>query len=364
MRRPTVLLVSAEDHSDHVKAVGAFASFLDNQCHCKIIYAPWCLHEYLDNKFRWVIGTIEKADFVIIVNSEMSYYQYHAWKDEEPHVWKSSEPSQTSDIFISSINQITRRIISVSNHFKCIIVHFSYTKSKFSLDELCAGSEYLIPKHIHELMCQIHKMDGRTACYNNAGYFADLLDASHDGKYLMQCINKAAAFEQQNPNWFNDYYNCQYDSGISSPTVSCDETTNMKTLDQFQMNINLDEKDVHNHQGRQKTNNLNRGVVPRQRSQEDNSAIGQMPQQDSAIQVSQFPPVLRTSDPYSNSSEEPPDYFEEPSMVGDDDVTSHQLRQEILDLNNRMLASQFYDNYGLVLSETEGEFQSLGGQSV
>lgn len=363
MRQPTVLIVSAEDHVDHINAVGAFARFLYSQCNCNVIYAPWCLHEYLDNKFKWVIGTIERADFVIIVNSELSFYQYQSWKNKEHFAWKPPEPSQTYDLFTASINQITRLIISADNHFKCIIVHFNYTKGKFSLEELCAGSEYLIPKHVHELMCQIHKMDGRTASYNNGGYYADLLDSTQDGKYLLQCIDKAAVFELQHPNWLSDYYRysngSQYDSGISSPSVSLEETRHSPCK------IKLDNKNKHINPGISTQNNLNRNVVPRQESYEDNSHVRQMlPAYPDEIQISQPSCMLRTSDPYSYNSEDPRDYFEAPSVIDDEDIESRQLQQEIIDFNNRTIASQFYNTHGIDLSEIDGEVRSLGGQSV
>jgi hypothetical protein len=48
---------------------------------------------------------------------------------------------------------------------------------------------------------------------------------------------------------------------------------------------------------------------------------------------------LRYSDPSSEVSNmmNPPDYFEEPSMISDEDVLSQQLRQEIYDLNIVMM---------------------------
>lgn len=359
MKIPIVYIVNAEDHPHHVKAVEALARFLENNCQCHVIYAPWSLHEVLDDKFRWVINTIEKSDFIIIVNSKLSYQQFKSWKNKENREWKSSEPSHTFDLYLSSINQITKHIINVNNHFKCIVVHFSYTSSKYSLDELCMGAEYLIPKHMHELMCHIHQIDSRRAGYDNIGYFSDQISSTNDGRYLTHLINLAANFEMEHPHWFSEMFESgdQFDSGVSSPSTSLsDEKFRHVPLQcsspgsningQIHQNILCSPPNIN------PQNNLSEGI-PRQRSTEDNTTVPK-----------QHP--LRYSDP---SSEEfimnPPDYFEEPSMISDEDVLSQQLRQEIYDLNNRMLAAQTEN--GIVFRkniEEEDEIQSLGGQSV
>ncbi|CAC5409740.1 unnamed protein product [Mytilus coruscus] len=350
---PTVFIVCAEDHQYHVNAVEAFARFLDSHCQCNVVYAPWCLHEYLDGKFRWVINTIEKADFVIIVNSELSYHQFKSWKNKEDKFWKSPDASQTFDLYMSSVSQITKRIINVNNHFKCIIVHFNYTANKFSLDELCIGAEYQIPKHIHELMCQIHQMDNRRAGYDNIGYFADLIGSTSDGQHLSTCITLAANFEKQNPNWFNEYFENaeQFDSGISSPSTSLGGETGNKRSS----NVSSDGYVKDSHQTSPPKYNI-RGYNSRQNSFDDNNIVDNFSRQ-----------ALRTSDPSSDDFT-----FKAPSDIEDEDILSQQLRQEIYDLNRRALESQYQNEIAPPYHPSivfrgmsqEEEIQSLGGQSV
>ena len=359
LKIPIVYIVNAEDHPHHVKAVEALARFLENNCQCHVIYAPWSLHEVLDDKFRWVINTIEKSDFIVIVNSKLSYQQFKSWKNKENREWKSTEPSHTFDLYLSSINQITKHIINVNNHFKCIVVHFSYTSSKYSLDELCMGAEYLIPEHMHELMCHIHQIDSRRAGYDNIGYFSDQISSTNDGRYLTHLINLAANFEMEHPHWFTKFFENgdQFDSGISSPSTSLsDEKFKHASLQCLSLDVNTNGQIYQNNlcspPNINPQNNLGNGI-PRQQSTEDNTTVPK-----------QHP--LRYSDPSSEVSNmmNPPDYFEEPSMISDEDVLSQQLRQEIYDLNNRMLAAQTENGIVFRRNIEEEEIQSLGGQSV
>ncbi|CAG2239624.1 unnamed protein product [Mytilus edulis] len=350
---PTVYIVCAEDHQYHVNAVEAFARFLDSHCQCKVVYAPWCLHEYLDGKFRWVINTIEKADFVVIVNSELSYHQFKSWKNKGDKLWKSPDGSQTFDLYMSSVSQITKRILNVNNHFKCIIVHFNYTANEFSLDELCTGAEYQIPKHIHELMCQIHQMDNRRAGYDNIGFFADLIGSTADGQHLSTCINWAANFEKQNPSWFNEYFENgeQFDSGISSPSNSLGGETVIKRSSDGSADGHVRDP----HQTSSPKYNL-RVCRSRQNSFEDNNFVDNFSEQ-----------TQRTSDPSSDDFT-----FKPPSDIEDEDILSQQLRQEIYDLNRRALESQYQNDIAPPYHPSivfrgmsqEEEIQSLGGQSV
>lgn len=359
LKIPIVYIVNAEDHPHHVKAVEALARFLENNCQCHVIYAPWSLHEVLDDKFRWVINTIEKSDFIVIVNSKLSYQQFKSWKNKENREWKSTEPSHTFDLYLSSINQITKHIINVNNHFKCIVVHFSYTSSKYSLDELCMGAEYLIPKHMYELMCHIHHIDSRRAGYDNIGYVSDQISSTNDGRYLTNLIDLAANFEMEHPHWFSEIFENgdQFDSGISSPSSSSSD-------DKFRhipvqclspdsnFNVQIYQNILCSPPNINPQNNHSEGI-PRQRSTEDNTTIPK-----------QHP--LRYSDPLSEEFNmmNPPDYFEEPSMISDEDVLSQQLRQEIYDLNNRMLAAQTENGIVFRKNIEEEETQSLGGKSV
>lgn len=354
LKLPKVYIVNAEDHLPHVKAVEAFAKFLDVQCHCDVIYAPWCLREYLDNKFKWVINSIDKADFVIIVNSGLTYHQFKSWKNQENRCGNSTDPNQTFDFFMSPISQITERIINVHNPFKCIVVHFNYTADNLSLDELYTGADYLIPKHIHELICQIHQMDTRRVGYCSIGYFADLLSSTTEGQDLTKCIATAANFETQRTNSLNKNVgtNLQCESNIdihfnSFESVNCKKPSYESFLD---YNINAHISPTSHNQ-----NNVIQGNTLRQDSFEDNNAV--------AITDILYHQTLQNcyllNDNFS---------FKAPSDTNNDDVLSQNLHQQIYDLNKRMMDPCYQNSMEprcqrAVLSH-EDEVISLGGQSV
>ncbi|XP_052060486.1 uncharacterized protein LOC127700762 isoform X2 [Mytilus californianus] len=354
LKLPKVYIVNAEDHLPHVKAVEAFAKFLDVQCHCDVIYTPWCLREYLDDKFKWVINSIDKADFVIIVNSDLTYHQFKSWKNKENRCGNSTDPNQTFDFFMSPISQITERIINVNNPFKCIVVHFSYTADNFTLDELYTGADYLIPKHIHELICQIHQMDTRRVGYCSIGYFADLLSSTTEGQDFTKCIATASNFETQRTNSLNKNVgiNLQCESNIdidfnSFESVNCKKPSYESFLD---YNINAHISPTSHNQ-----NNVIQGNTLRQDSFEDNNAV--------AITDILYHQTLQNcyllNDNFS---------FKAPSDTNNDDVLSQNLHQQIYDLNKRMMDPCYQNSMEprcqhAVLSR-EDEAISLGGQSV
>jgi hypothetical protein len=221
------------------------------------------------------------------------------------------------------------------------------------------GAEYLIPEHMHELMCHIHQIDSRRAGYDNIGYFSDQISSTNDGRYLTHLINLAENFEMEHPHWFTKFFENgdQFDSGISSPSTSLsDEKFKHAPLQCLSLDVNTNGQIYQNilcsPPNINPQNNLGNGI-PRQRSTEDNTTV-----------PNQHP--LRYSDPSSEVSNmmNPPDYFEEPSMISDEDVLSQQLRQEIYDLNNRMLAAQTENVIVFRRNIEEEEIQSLGGQSV
>jgi hypothetical protein len=169
----------------------------------------------------------------------------------------------------------------------------------------------------------------------------------------------AANFEMEHPQWFTKFLENgdQFDSGISSPSTSLsDEKFKHASLQCLSLDVNTNGQIYQNNlcspPNINPQNNLGNGI-PRQQSTEDNTTVPK-----------QHP--LRYSDPSSEVSNmmNPPDYFEEPSMISDEDVLSQQLRQEIYDLNNRMLAAQTENGIVFRRNIEEEEIQSLGGQSV
>ncbi|VDI48228.1 Hypothetical predicted protein [Mytilus galloprovincialis] len=354
LKFPKVYVVNAEDHLPHMKAVEAFAKFLDVQCHCDVMYAPWCPREYLDNKSKWVINSIDKADFVIIVNSDQTYHQFKSWKNQENRCGKSTDPNQTFDLFMPPISQITERIINFNNPFKCIVVHFSYTADNLTLDELCTGAYYLIPKHIHELICQIHQMDTRRVGYCSIGYFADLLSDTTEGQYLTECIASAAHYDEQRTNSSNTNFGTfgQCESAIdthfnSFESVDCDKPVNESFLD-YNISAQIP-------QTSQNQNNVTRDNALRQNSFEDNNAV--------AITDILYHQTLQSCYSVNDNFS-----FKAPSDTDNDDVLSQNLHQQIYDLNKRMMDPRFENDTlsyitHAVLSH-EDEAISLGGQSV
>ncbi|XP_063435754.1 uncharacterized protein LOC134716676 [Mytilus trossulus] len=353
LKFPKVFIVNAEDHLPHVKAVEAFVKFLDVQCHCDVMYAPWCLREYQDNKSKWVINSIDKADFVIIVNSDLTYHQFKSWKNQENKCGKSTDTNQTLEcLMMPPISQITECIINGNNPFKYIVVHFSYTADNLSLDELCTGADYLIPKHIHELICQIHQMDTRRVGYCSIGYFADLLSDTTEGQDLTECIASAAIYDEQ---WvyknFGTYGQCESAIDIhfnSFESVDCDKPVNESFID---YNIS-----AHIPPSSQNQNNVTQENALRQDSFEDNNAI--------AITDILYHQTLQNCYSVNDNFS-----FKAPSDTDNDDVLSQNLHQQIYDLNKRMMDPRYendmmpYCQQAVQLSH-EDEAISLGGQSV
>lgn len=219
---------------------------------------------------------------------------------------------------------------------------------------------------MHDLMCHVHQLDNRRTGYDNGAFYSDLVNATSDGKYLLQCISMAANYEKQNPNWFQNYFQTeeQFDSGISSPSTSLRDEINI---------INTQNPGLHNsryvipHIYQIGDNNLHPQYQTRERikcqtSVDDNTDVTLQHSDETILHP------LRYSDPSSEDSNiiYPPDYFEEPSVISEEDILSQQLRLEIYELNNRMLNSQ-NDNLMLQIINTHSdhdEIQSLGGQSV
>ncbi|XP_071176116.1 uncharacterized protein [Mytilus edulis] len=352
---PKVYVVNSEDHLPHMKVVEAFAKFLDVQCHCDVIYAPWCLREYLDNKPKWITNSIDTADFVIIVNSNLTYHQFKSWKNQKKQFGKTTDSNQSFDLFMPPISQITERISNVNNPFKCIVVHFSYTDDNLTLDELCTGADFLIPKHIHELICQIHQMDTRRVGYCSIGYFADLLSSTREGQDLTECIASAANYDEQLTNSSNKYFgiNGKGEYGIdvhfnSFESVDCNKLNNESFLD---YNIS-----AHIPPTSQNQNNVTQDNALRQDSFEDNNAV--------AITDILYHQTLQNCYSLNDNFS-----FKAPSDTDNDDVLSQNLHQQIYDLNKRMMDPRYendmlpYCQQAVELSH-EDEAISLGGQSV
>lgn len=360
-----IFIINTEDHQHHVKTVEAFARFLDHHSKCRVIYAPWYLHEYLENKGRWITTTVQNADYIILINSELTLHQNEALKHGENPIWNPTDASLTSDLFMLSVPEIEKNTNSNTLRKTCkkIIVNFDYTPDKYCMHVFNAEFKYHIPTDMNELLSQLQtQYCCQTNLHNDNEFDTTVLLSSTDGKELIQCINTSIYFKKQNLARLNACYG-NSDSGFSSPACSIQTAPSsaeqppriddMTFLYSMQNNSRND---------LQYQNNLNDGIS-RSRSVEDNTLVETL--------FSKEDPYSDTSDNrYSAFSSQPengfvpPDFFDEPSIVGDDDVLSQQLRREIYELNSRMMKSQMQNGFIARGLSREDEIISLGGQSV
>lgn len=363
------MVLNAEDHSHHVKTVDAFVRFLDHHSCCHVLYAPWCLHEYLENKRRWLAQALQRTDFVILVNSELAYHQIKANSNSNGPSWSRTQASLTYDLFALSIAEIAKQSKQLeSTHdststFKTFLVNFNYTPKDFHIYEHFTGLDWEIPtleipSDVNKLLSKLRKNENDTKgrrCWDK--HDASLLWSSTDGKELIQCINTCEYFEKQHATSSHCEFYKRFDSGFSS-SISSDQMDSLAVeTDLNTANVVITPRLRHTCQiDIQAQNNLDK-AMSRPISIEDNTLV----QSEHPSEEHYY--VAQQSSRFKNSSATPDD-FEEPSVIADDDVLSQQLRQEIYELNRRMMISQMQTGLMERGFSREDDFVSLGGQSV
>lgn len=215
--KKTIFLAYAEDHEPHKDVLTSFANFLQKHCRCNVIFAPWRLSDIMQDKFRWVINSMDQADYTVIVNSFMAFEQFKQWKTNGKKDSKIFEGSPLADLFIPILNQTCIRLNNQSNYRKFIMVRFEYTLKEHTITELNSGGEYVLMKHLREFLCHVHQIDQQRTKMENVGLaFVDDYTQLPDGTQLKEKIQKANEYEVKFPRRMDS--KMSNDSGMDSLT--------------------------------------------------------------------------------------------------------------------------------------------------
>ncbi|XP_048739142.2 uncharacterized protein LOC125653614 isoform X2 [Ostrea edulis] len=211
----TVFLAYAEDHECHKEVLNAFASFLKRHCRCDVIFAPWRMTDIMQDKFRWVINSMDQADYTVIINSITAYEQYKQWKSNGKKNSKIFQGSPLADLFIPILNQTCIRLNNLSDYRKFIMVRFDYTQKEHTINDLNSGGEYVLMKHLQEFLCHIHQLEQHKTKMEDVGLaFVDDFTQLLEGSRLNEKIQKAREYEAKFPRRMNS--ETSTDSGLDS----------------------------------------------------------------------------------------------------------------------------------------------------
>ncbi|XP_061178843.1 uncharacterized protein LOC133187469 [Saccostrea echinata] len=211
----TVFLAYAEDHECHKEVVKAFASFMEKHCRCNVIFAPWRMSEIMQDKFRWVINSMDQADYTVVVNSFTAYQQFQHWKSNDIKHSKIFQGSPLADLFIPILNQTCIRLNNPSEYRKFIMVRFEYTQKEHTITELNSGGEYVLMKHLQEFLCHIHQLGQHKTKMEDVGLaFVNDFKQLVEGAALDEKIQKAKAHEARFPRRMDS--ESSNDSGLDS----------------------------------------------------------------------------------------------------------------------------------------------------
>lgn len=354
----TIFLAYTEDHLHHVEAIKAFANFLSVHCKCKVLFAPWCLQKIMEDKFRWIINSIENSDYTIIVNSMESFHEYQTWKTNESS-YKPLPESPIGDIFLPVIQIVSTKLGKNFDHSKYIMAYFSYTAEYFVIDDICPGGKYVIAKHIDELLSHIHQLNTHNQLHTLTAIglpSKDNFENTPEGRKLVQSIKTASDYQKNTPNWFVDKME-HCDSGI-------DQDLQLQRI-QHQMNELSSPSDAVNgptYINHTFTNdgslNVNYAPTldPSVISIEYNPSVYHHPDQTS-VRMDEYCGMNNLS-----GSGNPQDTFSffPPSSIGDDD----QLSLEMAQLNGRYMMTMYEQSVSQTDEGLASEIESLGGKSI
>ncbi|XP_062586302.1 uncharacterized protein LOC134247921, partial [Saccostrea cucullata] len=237
----TVFLAYAEDHECHKEVVKAFASFLENHCRCNVIFAPWHVSDIMQDKFRWVINSMDQADYTVIVNSLTAYQQFQHWKSNDVKHSKIFQGSPLADLFIPILNQTCIRMNNQSDYKKFIMVRFEYTLKEHTITELNSGGEYVLMKHLQDFLCHIHQLGRHKTKMEDVGLaFVDDYTQLVEGAALDEKIQKAKVHEARFPRRMDS--ESSSDSGLDSAESlpENDKQTIKKMYESFQYDVKGD----------------------------------------------------------------------------------------------------------------------------
>jgi hypothetical protein len=292
--------------------------------------------DIMQDKFRWVINSMDQADYTVIVNSITAHEQYKQWKSNGKKNSKIFQGSPLADLFIPILNQTCIRLNSQSDYRKVIMVRFDYTPKEHTINDLNSGGEYVLMKHLQEFLCHIHQLEQHKTKMEDVGLaFVDDFTQLVEGSKLNEKIQKAREYEARFPRRMNS--ESSTDSGLDSAEslAESDKQTIKKMYEENLQSSSLPENmdsitDVINYQ---------------MLGNEDYPA-------------SQFDIYLE--DPGD------PNTFHPPSIIADE--ASEVMWEKVASLNSRNQAYETlpvpYDNREENYFSDEESCRSIGGKSV
>ncbi|XP_060078992.1 uncharacterized protein LOC132558440 [Ylistrum balloti] len=372
LKRQNVFLVNTEDHPKHLAVLKAFATFLQKECSCDVTFAPDCK---IDDKPQWVLRSMEMADYILVVQSSAAYLQCKSLKQKKGEL--CYQPlTKVGDIFVPALQIITNCIGREKDVRKFLSVQFPYTPDKFVMKDLFPGKTYNIPTHLDEFLCCIHGLHNTQSKLEEYNLPVRVsIRLRPPGMNLIDAINEAADYESMlnlNQNSSTE----KLDSGIGE-----DDTYSIGSHSGGIGNSNGPANHTFQNNAFPNSNYdyaFQDGNTPNQLSTESPTTPGDYEYVDVKINQGpqkQFFPTKRNElqnmwTAPDELSEDIPAYLEveggnfsfhphPPSQLGEEDVQSTQLRDEIRDINTRYMTTQLRDSN----PEVE-ECQSLGGMSV
>ncbi|XP_050412751.2 uncharacterized protein LOC126827456 isoform X5 [Patella vulgata] len=223
LQKKSILILNADDHQHHVEFVKQLVLFLQDECHCQPIYPPFCLKEIgqLNHK-DWTLKTLDTVDYVMIVNSEASYYLMEAASQNGSYNYRPI--TSTGNLFTDFMKEVIKESRNTESHDKYIMVSLDHTSSEFYLSDIPTSHCYKIIQQIPDLVKYIHHQTPESDTYPQLqDVFTKSMDDFDAGKSLKDAVYKAAKFEKSNVTWFLDTFGEPYgrvyekhDSGIGS----------------------------------------------------------------------------------------------------------------------------------------------------
>ncbi|XP_050412742.2 uncharacterized protein LOC126827456 isoform X2 [Patella vulgata] len=223
LQKRSIFILNAEDHQHHVESVKQLVLFLQDECHCQPIYPPFCLKEIGQmNHKDWTLKTLDTVDYVMIVNSEASYYLMKAASQNGSYNYRPI--TSTGNLFTDFMKEVIKESKNTESLDRYIMVSFDHKSSEFYLSDIPTSHCYKIIQQIPDLVKYIHHQTPESDTYPQLqDVFTKSMDDFDAGKSLKDAVYKAAKFEKSNVTWFLDTFGEPYgrvyekhDSGIGS----------------------------------------------------------------------------------------------------------------------------------------------------
>ncbi|ESP00572.1 hypothetical protein LOTGIDRAFT_157849 [Lottia gigantea] len=254
IREKTVFVLSADDHAHHLDVVKQLVIFLKDKCQCRVIYPPWEIKQIGSDSWRgWLHKSLDKADYVLVVNSEVSYKLLKASISNESYNYKVLTDS--ANLFPEVLAEILKENRQLENVHKGVsrttaamgtnggnrldtdkflTVSFYYTPKEFYLSDFRINFELL--QQLPNLIRYIHQLQANSYIpLDLKDVFTDVPESSCKAD-LENAILKAGRFEKSDVLWFSERFGDAYrreterqDSGYDEHDISRSRSTSQKS---------------------------------------------------------------------------------------------------------------------------------------